>query len=94
LPAEVKDALSYYDGQVNERMTRIRNLEKSCPAAKEISSKAEKQLNELDNASNDLKNTLKENPQNEKVIAALIRNQQMKETMLDNMIRNGCSNNQ
>ncbi len=94
IPEEVRDALSYYDGRVNERLTRIISLEKKCPAGKDISDKARDQIQALDAESNDLKNTLKDNPQNERVIAALIQNQQMKESILDEMIRKGCTNNQ
>ncbi|HTX88001.1 MAG TPA: hypothetical protein VMC08_03350 [Bacteroidales bacterium] len=93
LSAEVRDALSYYDGRVQDRMIEIRNMEKSCPGAKNLSARAQNQLNALNLETDDLKNTLKNNPDNEKVIAALIRNQQMKETILDNMISKGCNNN-
>jgi hypothetical protein len=93
LPVEVREAISYYDNRAESRIAEIRNMEKACPGASHLTAKAEDQVKALDEDVPNLEKTLRENPDNEKVKAALIQNRQMKEQILDNMIQKGCPNN-
>jgi len=93
LPVEVREAILYYDGRVQDRILKIQGLEKSCPGAQNLTAMAETQLQTLDADSHELRQTLSRNPKNEKVLAALIQNEQMKEKILDNMIQKGCPGN-
>lgn len=87
LPAELQEAVNYYDGLATNHLTRIQKLACCGQDSRNIYSMASGELDVLDANTAELKKTLNENPGDERVQAALIRSQQMKETVMNNMIR-------
>ena len=86
LPAELRDALQYYDKRTDARLIEFRKL--ACCGNEEIrlNTLVTDQLNALDENAMELTAALNENPGDERIQTALIRNHQMKEKMMDNMI--------
>jgi hypothetical protein len=86
LAPEFQDAIRYYDMRTSDRMGEFRKL--ACCGEQQIhlTSILSKELNALDANSSGLQKELSEHPDNERVQAALIKNQQMKEQVVENMI--------
>jgi len=87
LPQDVKDAVQYYDFQVARQLDQIHTLASDANEAQLLSMNAEKEMKNLENSAHELKKCLSENPNNERVLAALIQNQQMKEGIMNNIIQ-------
>jgi hypothetical protein len=87
LPAEINDALQYYDQQTATRLATLNSLTGSSHEAQQVSQGVLKEIGNLDAASAELKEQLALNPGNDRIEAALIRNQQMKQDILNEMIR-------
>ena len=83
---EMQNAMLYYDGLTTNRLGEFNKL--ACCGEEQIhlNSMVSSELNDLDANIAELKKALSENPDNERVQAALIQNQQMKNQVLDNMI--------
>jgi hypothetical protein len=86
LPSEIKEALQYYDEQTTRQLAVLDNLTTGSRDAGQISASVLQDVKKLDQSTMELKNTLAENPGDERLQAAIIRNQQMKEKMLSNII--------
>ncbi|MCK9423701.1 MAG: hypothetical protein M0Q38_14005 [Bacteroidales bacterium] len=86
LPLEVKEVVQYYDIQVAERFGQIQKLASSNEEARMLNSNAIREIQNLDVSTDELKKSLAENPNNERLLAALIQNQQMKEGIMNNII--------
>lgn len=86
LPLEVKEAVQYYDMQVAERFGQLHKLASSSEEARILNSNAFREIQNLDVSTDELKRSLAENPNNERILAALIQNQQMKEGIMNNII--------
>lgn len=87
LDTEMQNALQYYDTRTSDKMIEFKRL--ACCGEQQIrlTDMMEGELNALDANSQELKEELSKNPNNEEVQAALIRNHQMKEEVVDNVIR-------
>ncbi len=85
-PMEIREAFQYYDNQTRVQMAALNNLAHSREDALTLSSSALNEIRSLDEITNDLKKSLSENPGNELILDAIVRNQQLKETMLNTMI--------
>ena len=86
LPAEIREAVQYYDRQATVRITALDKLAANSGAADDLKAAALKEIRELDASTDELKNSLAMNPGNEQVLDAIVRNQRMKETMLNTII--------
>jgi hypothetical protein len=86
LPAEIREAVQYYDNQANNRMADLYQLAANHVGAKALSASALQDIQNLDAATDELMRSLAGNPGNEKILDAIIRNQRMKETMLNTII--------
>jgi hypothetical protein len=83
---ELQNAMLYYDGLTTSRLGEFNKL--ACCGEEQIhlNSMVSSGLNDLDGNIAELKQALLENPDNERLQAALIQNQQMKGQVIDNMI--------
>ena len=86
LTNEMQDAMFYYDGQTSDRLGEFNKLACCGEEKVHLNSMVSSELNSLDASIAELKQALRDNPDNERLQAALIRNQQMKNQVLDNMI--------
>ncbi|MEI7499990.1 MAG: hypothetical protein WCK84_06020 [Bacteroidota bacterium] len=86
LPLEIREAVQYYDNQTTAQLGVLGKLASNNKEAFSLSESALKEIGNLDLATTDLKNTLSTNPGNEHILDAIIRNQQMKEVILNNII--------
>ena len=84
--AELDDAMRYYDGRTSLRMGEFKKLACCGEEQSRLRNMIELEMNALDASTIELRRSLQENPDNERVQAALIKNQQMKEQILDNVI--------
>jgi len=87
LPQEINDAVQYYDFQVARKMARLHALASDSKEAQWLDIKAKMEMKNLEQSAIELKKCLSENPGNERVFAALIQNQQMKEGVMNNLIQ-------
>lgn len=87
LTGEMQDAIFYYNGQTSSRLGEFNKLACCGEEKVHLNSMVSSELNSLDANIAELKHALQQNPDNERLQAALIRNQQMKNQVLDNMIR-------
>ncbi|MEI7724162.1 MAG: hypothetical protein WCK09_03610 [Bacteroidota bacterium] len=86
LPLEIREAVQYYDNQSGKQMATLQSLTANHADAVALNASALKEIRSLDATTNELKKSLTENPGNERILDAIIQNQQMKETMLNNII--------
>jgi hypothetical protein len=86
LPFEIREAVQYYDNQTNAQIAAIHKLAANREDAGALSESALKEINSLDATTRELKESLAGNPGNEHILDAIIRNQQMKESMLNTII--------
>jgi hypothetical protein len=86
LPMEIREAVQYYDNQTNTQLAAIEKLSENREDAGTLNASALKDIRCLDAATEELKNSLAGNPGNEHILDAIIRNQQMKEAMLQTII--------
>jgi hypothetical protein len=86
LPVEIRDAVKYYDDRANAQIAAIHQLSLNRDDAAVISASALKEIRLLDAGTEELKKSLTVNPGNENLLDAIVRNQQMKDNMLENII--------
>ncbi|MCX6268829.1 MAG: hypothetical protein NTW16_16005 [Bacteroidetes bacterium] len=86
LPLEIREAVQYYDNQSVTQIATLNRLAANHADAGALGTSVLKEIQSLDHATEELKNSLHENPGNERILDAIIRNQQMKETMLNTII--------
>jgi len=80
---ELKEVEDYYNTEVNRKMKEISKL---ANYNSEIQMHLENDMAELDSVYSDLKNDLKENIDNEEVIAAMIQNYKIKMEILEDLL--------
>jgi len=83
---EMQNAMIYYDGLTTNRLGEFNKLACCGEEQVRLNSLVSSELNALDANIAELKQAFIENPDNERLQAALIQNQQMKGQVLDNMI--------
>ncbi|MCK9205190.1 MAG: hypothetical protein M0P58_12255, partial [Bacteroidales bacterium] len=86
LPLEVREVVQYYDVRVTNRIGQLNALASNNEEARELRTDAMKEIQTLDVNTGELKKSLAENPNNERILAALIQNQQMKEGIINDII--------
>jgi hypothetical protein len=86
LTDEIQNAMKYYDGQTKTRLGEFNKLACCGEEKNRLNSMAASELNTLDANIAELQQALKIDPDNERIQAALIQNQQMKGEVLENMI--------
>jgi hypothetical protein len=86
LPLEIREAFQYYDNQTSVQMATLSKLAQRREDALALNTSALNEIRSLDAITSDLKQSLSENPGNELILDAIVRNQQLKETMLNTMI--------
>lgn len=87
--ADMREALDYYSNVAAERMKEIDKITQSCPDGQQLKSKALSEVATFDANHDELTLALRDNPGNERVEAALIQNQKLKEEALNNIILQG-----
>ncbi len=86
IPSDVDEALQYYSAQANQGMEKISRLAGSVQEGHRLTEMVQQDLNSLNANSDELRKSFKENPNDERIKAALIRNEQMKKTIVDNVV--------
>jgi hypothetical protein len=86
VPADIRDAVNYYDQAASEGIGTIRKLACCGQDSKNLVDMASSEIKSLDENTAELTKTLREHPGDERIQAALIRNQQMKATVVDHMV--------
>lgn len=86
LPLEIREAEQYYDNITTTQIATLNHLAAHHDDAGRVSSAALKEIQGLDATIDELKESLTASPGNERIMDAIIRNQQMKETILNTII--------
>ncbi|MCX6249914.1 MAG: hypothetical protein NTX61_04095 [Bacteroidetes bacterium] len=86
-PQDVRDAIQYYSMQVSGGITKIHQLAASGEEANRLSALVMNEMKILDKNTAELTRSYHLNPNDERITTALIRNQQMKETIVESMIK-------
>ena len=86
VPAEMQEAIRYYDDAASVKLGQINKLACCGQDTRKIYSMADNELKTLNVNSAELQKTLSENPGNERIQAAIIRNHQMKEEVMNQMM--------
>jgi hypothetical protein len=89
IPSDVREAIHYYQGLSDQRMTELDKLASGCPGGEKLLNQARQEASTFDATDRELTRALRENPGNERVQAALIQNGKMKESALSNLILQG-----
>jgi len=85
-PQEVKEVIMYYDNQATQQLLEISRLAGSTEEAKKLTTQAMKDVSTLDDNTGELKRAFSENTNQERILTAIIQNQQMKENILTTVI--------
>ena len=93
LPADIRDAYEFYEQRSLERLGEINRLTEDCPRGVVLRDKANKEVSAFEANTQELKRALTENPDNERIQAALIQNQKLKEAALNNILLEGNMDN-
>ncbi len=83
---EFSEAIRYYDSRAMAQMKEVRKLASDPVQADLINGDALKEMQALDESTRDLQKSLAENPNCERLQAAVIQNQQMKEGIMNNIV--------
>lgn len=86
-PADVRDAMQYYSQEASQGIIEINQLAGSGEEAQRLKDMTLNDLRSLDANTSELTRAYRENPDDERITAAIIRNQQMKETIVKNIIQ-------
>lgn len=86
LPAEVKEVMQYYNVITDEKVEQIDELAVSDGEAQRVKDLAIKELQSLEEARKDLEQEYAKQPGNQRIMNALLKNQQRKAELLDKII--------
>ncbi|MFH1159648.1 MAG: hypothetical protein V1733_01700 [bacterium] len=86
LPDDIREVISYYQQRSDQRLLEIENLAQNCPEPTGSRNTTNRDLAQLDKNLNDLVVSLKENPSDSRVQAALVQNYQARESLLDSYL--------
>ena len=86
LPIEIRQAVQYYSNQTDTQLSTLNKLAAAQHEPGGISETAVREIRDLDAATAELKKLLDGNPGNERILDAIIQNQQMKESVLNTII--------
>jgi hypothetical protein len=85
VPAEIQDAINYYDDAASVKLKQINKLACCGQDTRKIYTMASAELKSLNTNSEELKKALAENP-DERIQAAIIQNNQMKEKVMSELV--------
>ena len=86
LTSEMAEAVQYYDARALDRMKDVDRLASDPLQADKINEEALKEMQVLDENTRELQKSLAENPNCERLQAAIIQNQQMKEGVMNTIV--------
>ena len=86
-PVDVNDAMQYYSHQASHGINQINQLAGSGQEAQHLRDMTVNDLRSLDANTAELTRAYQQNPDDERITSAIIRNQQMKETIINNVIQ-------
>jgi hypothetical protein len=86
LPGEMQDVLDYYGTRNSSQLKEFNKLACCGEEKTDLNRDVNDVMNSLDASTTELKQALAKDPDNERLQAALIQNQQMKEQVVDNVI--------
>lgn len=86
LPAEIREAMQYYDNRASAGIAEIRQLAAAHSGIGTDGKEALREISGLDASTEELKRALADDPGNEKISDAILRNQQMKDAILTHII--------
>jgi hypothetical protein len=86
VPAEMQDAINYYDEAASAKLGQINKLACCGQDIRKIYSMADNEMKTLNANSTELQKSLSENPGNERIQAAIIQNSQMKEKVMNQLV--------
>jgi len=86
LPLEIQEVMQYYNVISDKKMDQIDELAVSEDEAKRIKKMAVLELTELDGARQELEKEYQKNPHSERIMNALLLNQQKRSEILDKII--------
>ncbi len=86
LPLEIREAMQYYDSRAAEQVKTLNRLSAGISGTGDAGKAADGQLRALDASTVELRRSLSADPGNEQILDAIVRNQQMKETVLNTLI--------
>ena len=87
LSPEMQDAINYYDNSASSKLRQIDQLACCGQDTRKIHSMAGIELNDLDANAAELQKALSENPGNERIQAAIIQNHQMKDEVMNQVVK-------
>ncbi|MEI6889423.1 MAG: hypothetical protein ACOYM0_13090 [Bacteroidales bacterium] len=88
MTAEMTEAIQYYDARAMSQIKEVDKLANDPAEAGRINKEAMKEIEALDENTRDLQKSLAENPNCERLQAAVIQNQQMKEGIMNTIVSN------
>ena len=86
LTSEMAEAVQYYDARAFAQLKEVNKLVNDQAEAGRINEEALKEIQALDENTRDLQKSLAENPNCERLQAAVIQNQQMKEGIMNAIV--------
>ena len=86
VPSEMAEAMQYYDARAMAQLQEVRKLAGDPAQADRINKDALKEMQILDDNTRELQKSFAENPNSERLQAAIIQNQQMKEGIMNNIV--------
>jgi hypothetical protein len=86
LPMELVEVMHYYNIITDKKVDQIDVLASSTDEAKRVKEKAMKELQALEESNTELENEYAQNPNNERILNALLLNQRKKSEILDKIL--------
>lgn len=86
LPMELVEVMQYYNIVTDKKVSQIDELAVSTEEASRVKEKAMTELKALEESTTDLENEYAQNPNNERIINALLLNQREKAKILDKIL--------
>jgi hypothetical protein len=86
LPMELMEVMQYYNTVTDKKVSQIDELAASTDEANRVKEKAMTELNALEESTSDLEVEYAQNPNNERILNALLLNQRKKAEILDKIL--------
>jgi hypothetical protein len=86
LPMELVEAMQYYNVLTDKKVNQIDGLASSSDEAKRVKEKAMFELKSLEESTTELEHEYAQNPNNERILDALLQNQREKAKIVDKIL--------
>jgi hypothetical protein len=86
LPAEIRDAVQYYNDRETAQLGKLDKLAAAHKGNEKVRESANQEIRKLNDATAELTKMLSENPGDQRILDAIVQNQQMKEAVLNTII--------